>query len=105
MESMTAIPNMERNKELWCFSRAKTTQQQVLPSFLKDFSKFRITESMKSVKTIIRQYDKVILKTGEEATIVEIYEHGVTYEADIRDGDDYRTELICQDDILSLRDQ
>ena len=57
---------------------------------------------MKSGKTIIKQYDKVILKTGEEATIIEIYEEGVVYEADIRDGDDYRTELINQDEILSL---
>jgi|GEM_PF-5047408 len=104
---MTAIPNMERNK-CCCvvFARsAKTTQQQVLPFFSKGFSKFRITESMKSNKTIIRQYDKVILKTGEEATIAEVYEKGVAYEADIRDGDDYRIELISQDDILSLRDQ
>ncbi len=43
---------------------------------------------MKSGKTIIKQYDKVILKTGEEATIIEVYEQGIAYEADIRDGDD-----------------
>ena len=31
----------------------------------------------------IKLYDKVRLKTGETASIVEIYEIGVAYEADI----------------------
>ena len=48
-------------------------------------------------------YDKVILKTGEEARIVEIYESGVAYEADIdKDNGDYIetvTDTIRQNDI------
>ena len=32
---------------------------------------------------IIEMFDKVLLKTGETAYIVEIYEQGVAYEADI----------------------
>lgn len=48
-------------------------------------------------------YDKVILKTGETAHIVEIYESGVAYEADIdKDVGEYIetvTETIKQDDI------
>lgn len=31
----------------------------------------------------IKEFDKVLLKTGETAYIVEIYEQGVAYEADI----------------------
>lgn len=32
---------------------------------------------------MLKLYDKVLLKTGETAYIVEIYEQGVAYEADI----------------------
>lgn len=44
--------------------------------------------------------DKVLLKSGETAYIVEIYEHGVAYEADIdrKDGT-IDTETISHDDI------
>ena len=31
----------------------------------------------------IKLFDKILLKTGETACIVEIYEQGVAYEADI----------------------
>lgn len=31
----------------------------------------------------IKEYDKVLLKTGEIAYIVEIWEQGIAYEADI----------------------
>ena len=32
---------------------------------------------------LIQDFDKVLLKTGETAYIVEIYEQGTAYEADI----------------------
>ena len=52
---------------------------------------------------IPKLYDKVMLKTGEIAHIVEIYESGVAYEADIdKDDGDYVetvTETIKQEDI------
>ena len=52
---------------------------------------------------IPKLYDKVVLKTGEQARIVEIYESGVAYEADIdKDDGDYVetiTDTIKQDDI------
>lgn len=55
---------------------------------------------------IPRLYDTVILKTGEMAHIVEIYESGVAYEADIdKDVGDYIetvTETIKQDDIEKI---
>lgn len=45
----------------------------------------------------IRQYGKVLLKTGNEAYIVEILEEGKAYMADIdRDGDTY-TEFVTID--------
>ena len=52
---------------------------------------------------IPKLYDKVILKTGEVAHIVEIYEPGVAYEADIDkvDGDyiETVTDTIRHEDI------
>lgn len=47
----------------------------------------------------IRLYDKVKLKNGLCASIVEIYEPGVAYEADIDYEDEIRTETISADDI------
>lgn len=51
---------------------------------------------------MIALYDKVILKTGEKAVIVQIYKQGVAYEADIEAGDDYKTDTIRQEDILAI---
>ena len=50
----------------------------------------------------ISLYDKVKLKDGREATIVEIYEQGKAYEADIRVEDDYITETIKYDEIETI---
>ena len=51
-------------------------------------------------------YDRVILKTGETARIVEIYEFGTAYEADIdKDNGEYVetiTETIYQEDIAKI---
>lgn len=52
-------------------------------------------------------YDKVKLKNGLQATIVEIYEQGKTYEADILIDDkgeypEYETETIKQEDIVGI---
>ncbi len=54
----------------------------------------------------IKMYDKVKLKDGRIATIVEIYEKDKTYEADILVDDtgeysEYETETIKQEDIDS----
>ena len=51
----------------------------------------------------IKLYDKVRLKTGETASIVEIYEIGVAYEADIdRMDGSIDTDTIRQEDILAI---
>jgi len=51
----------------------------------------------------IKLYDKVRLKSGEAATIVEIYEIGVAYEADIdRPDGSIDTDTIRQEDILAI---
>lgn len=52
----------------------------------------------------IKIYDKIKLKDGREATIVEIYEQGKAYEADILVDDtgecpEYETETIKHEDI------
>lgn len=51
----------------------------------------------------IRLYDRVLLKTGEAADIVEIYEQGVAYEAviDRLDGD-VDNDIIKQEDIQKV---
>lgn len=50
----------------------------------------------------IKLYDKVRLRTGETASIVEIYEPGVAYEADIDRADgSIETDTIKQEDILA----
>lgn len=56
---------------------------------------------------IIKQYDKVKLKNGKKATIVEIYEQGKIYEADILIDDtkeypEYETETIKQEEIEKI---
>ncbi len=51
----------------------------------------------------IKLYDKVQLKSGETASIVEIYENGVAYEADIdRLDGSIDTDTIRQEDILTI---
>jgi predicted DNA-binding antitoxin AbrB/MazE fold protein len=50
----------------------------------------------------MKLYQKVRLKTGEIAHIVEIYEDGVVYEADIYADGKTRTDTIRQEDIKSL---
>ena len=49
-------------------------------------------------------YDKIKLKTGEIARIVEILENQTStgYIVDIEEDDDYRTETIFKDDIKSI---
>ncbi len=48
----------------------------------------------------IKMFDKVLLKTGETAYIVEIYEQGVAYEADIDKTDgSIKTDTIWANDI------
>ena len=48
----------------------------------------------------IEMFDKVLLKTGETAYIVEIYEQGVAYEADIDRADGtIETDTIQYTDI------
>ncbi len=56
---------------------------------------------------IIKMYDVVKLKDGREATIVEIYEQGKAYEADILINDtgeypEYETETIKYEDIQEI---
>ncbi|MBQ5850487.1 MAG: hypothetical protein IIW54_06705 [Lachnospiraceae bacterium] len=47
----------------------------------------------------IEMYDKVKLKTGEIAFIVEIYEQGIAYEADIEKKEGIETDTIKHSDI------
>ena len=48
----------------------------------------------------IKMFDKVLLKTGETAYIVEIYEQGIAYEADVEKMDGtIETETIKHADI------
>ena len=52
---------------------------------------------------MLKQYDKIKLKSGERAVIVEIWEQGISYEADIEiELDDYKTETIKHTDIESV---
>ena len=51
----------------------------------------------------IRMFDKVLLNTGEIAYIVEVYEQGVAYEADIDKSDgSIETDTIKHSDIEKL---
>ena len=46
----------------------------------------------------IRQYDRVLLKDGNEASIVEIFEEDRLFLADIdKDGDTYTEDLKMED--------
>jgi len=52
---------------------------------------------------MIKQYDHVKLKCGKHAVIVEIWQQGVSYEADIEVlPGSYETETIKHSDIKSL---
>jgi hypothetical protein len=52
----------------------------------------------------IKLYDKIKLKTGEIARVVDILKNDLStgYIVDIEEGDDYRTETIFMDDIKSI---
>lgn len=51
----------------------------------------------------VRMFDKILLKTGEIAYIVEIYEQGVAYEADIDKADgSIKTDTIKHDEIEKI---
>lgn len=55
----------------------------------------------------IKMYDKIKLKDDREATIVEIYEQGKAYEADILidstgEYPEYETETIKHEDIVEV---
>ena len=51
----------------------------------------------------IKEFDKVLLRTGETAYIVEIYEPGVAYEADIDKNDgNIETDTIKHVDIEKI---
>lgn len=48
----------------------------------------------------IKLYDKVILKNGKTATIIDILEEGIAYLVDVDlPGPDWDTIEICQSDI------
>ena len=52
---------------------------------------------------MINQYDHIRLKSGKHAVIVEIWEQGVSYEADIEvEPGDYETDTIKHTDIESV---
>ena len=52
---------------------------------------------------MLKQYDHIKLKSGEHAVIIEIWEEGVAYEADIEEAlGEYRTETIQHSDIKSV---
>ena len=51
----------------------------------------------------LKLYDKIRLKNGKIAHIVEICEEGVAYMADVYEGDgEYETETIKQSDIAGI---
>lgn len=55
----------------------------------------------------IKMYDKVELKNGKQATIVDIYKQGEAYEADILIDDageypEYETDTIKHEDIKRI---
>ncbi len=50
----------------------------------------------------IELYNRVKLKDGRKAVIVEIYEPGKAYEADIEQDGDYVTDTVKQEDILAV---
>ena len=47
---------------------------------------------------IVKQYDRVLLKDGSKASIVEVFEEGKLFLADIdRDGDTDTDELVIDE--------
>lgn len=48
---------------------------------------------------VFELFDKIELLDGRKATIVDIYEQGVAYEADIETSEGYITDTIFQKDI------
>ena len=53
-------------------------------------------------KMIIKQYDRVLMKDGSKASIVEIFEDKKSFIADIERNDDIDTEEIGIDDIKKV---
>ena len=53
-------------------------------------------------KMIIKQYDRVLMKDGSNASIVEIFEDKKSFIADIERNDDIDTEEIGIDDIKKV---
>ena len=52
---------------------------------------------------MVRQYDHIKLKSGKHAVIVEIWQQGVSYEADIEvSPGNYETDTIKHTDIESV---
>ncbi|MDR0461653.1 MAG: hypothetical protein LBH62_09605 [Nitrososphaerota archaeon] len=52
---------------------------------------------------MIKQYDHIKLKSGKHAVIVEVWEQGVSYEADIEMfPDEYATQTVKHTDIESV---
>lgn len=51
---------------------------------------------------IIKQYDRVLMKDGSNASIVEIFEDKKSFIADIERNDDIDTEEIGIDDIKKV---
>jgi hypothetical protein len=50
----------------------------------------------------VNQYDKIKLKTGEAAVVVEVLEKGKAYIADIERNGDYETETILHEEIKEI---
>ena len=49
--------------------------------------------------TMYREGDRIELKNGKTATIVEVLGEGKMYVADIDLGDDWDTTFVCQDEV------
>jgi hypothetical protein len=60
-------------------------------------------KTRKAANEMIEQYSKVKLKTGEIAVIIEVFEAGASFLADIKKGEqDYETDEIGMADIASV---
>ena len=51
----------------------------------------------------INQYDRVLLKDGREASIVEIFEENRFFLADIDEGTDTNTQELAIEEILKIK--
>ncbi len=69
---------------------------------LEEFIFGNVKETEEATKMTIKLYDRVKLKSGKNASIVEIFEQGVAYAADIDDGDECITETIWQEEIAEV---